>query len=55
MLAGVTAGAYRSLEDAKNALVREAETFYPRKDYHKKHEKIYQRYRNPYTVVRPLI
>ena len=54
MLTGVATGLYTSPEDAADHMVREAETFEPRPEMHKKYMRVYERYRKLYRAVRPL-
>ena len=55
MLTGIAVGLFRNLEDAAAHMVRETETYYPRADMHKKYMAIYERYRQVYHAVRPLV
>ena len=55
MLTGVATGLYRDLRDAAVHMVREAETYYPREEAHRKYMEIYERYKKVYPAVRPLM
>ena len=55
MLTGIATGQYRDLQDAAQHMVREAETYYPREEMHRKYMQIYERYRKVYQAVRPLV
>ncbi len=55
MLTGIATGQYRDLQDAAQHMVREAETYYPREEMHRKYMQIYERYRKVYQAVRPLM
>ena len=55
MLTGIATGCYRDLQDAADRMVREAETYYPREEAHEKYMRIYERYKQVYGAVRPLI
>jgi len=55
MLTGLAVGIYKSLQEAAEKLVKTLETYLPRKDKQKEYEKHYQRYKNLYNAVRPLV
>lgn len=55
MLTGIAIGQYRDLRDAADHMVRETETYYPRKETHEKYMEIYERYKKVYQAVRPLM
>ena len=55
MLTGVAVGAFSDLSDAAAHMVQEMETYYPRKEMHQAYMTIYQRYKNVYNAVRPLM
>ena len=55
MLTGIATGQYRDLPDAAKHMVREAETYYPRDGMHRRYMEIYERYKQLYKAVRPLI
>ena len=55
MLVGVALGEFADLREAARAMVRVRETFTPRPEYHAKYEANYQRYRQLYDAVRPLV
>lgn len=55
MMTGIAVGMFTDLSDAAAHMVKEAETFMPRSQMHKKYMKIYERYRKVYAAVRPLV
>jgi len=55
MLVGVAVGVYADLEEAAKVMVQEKETFYPRTEVHEKYEKVYKRYKELYSGIRPLV
>lgn len=55
MLTGIATGMFRDLEDAAGHMVEETETFYPRAEMHEKYRNIYERYKQVYKAVRPLM
>ena len=55
MLTGIAVGLFPDLNDAAAHMVQETETYYPRPVLHEKYKKIYERYRQVYTAVRPLM
>ena len=55
MLTGIAIGLFRSLEDAAAMMVQERETYQPRAEMHNQYMRIYQRYKEVYCAVRPLI
>ena len=55
MMAGIAVGVFRNLEEAARALIKEKETYYPRKEQHEVYRKQYEKYRNLYQAVRPLV
>ncbi len=55
MMAGIAAGVFGSLEEAAKKLVSEKKTYYPRKEQHDIYRKHYERYRQVYRAVRPLL
>ncbi len=55
MLTGIAVGVFRDLADAAEKMVRQAETYLPRKEMHEKYMKIYRRYKAVYAAVRPLM
>lgn len=55
MMTGVAIGVFKDLEDAATNMVKETQTFYPRKELHEKYMQVYERYKNVYQAVRPLI
>lgn len=54
-MTGVAIGVFKDLEDAATNMVKETQTFYPRKELHEKYMQVYERYKNVYQAVRPLI
>jgi xylulokinase len=55
MLTGLAAGSFQSLGDAARRMVQEKKTYYPRSGMHEKYMEIYDRYRDLYRSVRPLM
>lgn len=55
MLVGVAVGAFENLQQAARFMIREKETFYPRKEVHERYEAVYERYKKLYDAVRPLV
>lgn len=55
MLVGVALGLYPDLEAAAEKMVRIREVFLPRPEAHARYEAVYQRYKNLYNAVRPLV
>ena len=55
MLVGVALGLYPDLEAAAERMVKVREVFYPREDAHARYEEVYQRYKQLYRAVRPLV
>lgn len=55
MMSGVTLGLYSDYHQAKQFFVREKKTFLPNPSRQQTYEEIYQRYRQLYQTVRPLI
>lgn len=55
MLTGVAVGAFSDLNDAAVHMVQEMETYYPRERMHRNYMTIYERYKNVYNAVRPLM
>ena len=55
MLVGVAVGAFANLDQAAKAMVRPRETFHPRPEIHAKYEAVYQRYKQLYSAIRPLV
>jgi xylulokinase len=55
MLTGIAAGLFTDLNDAAAHMVQEMETYYPRAEMHEKYMRIYERYKNVYNAVRPLM
>ena len=55
MLTGIATGLFRDLADAASHMVQEKETYRPRAFMHDKYERIYERYKELYRAVRPLM
>lgn len=55
MLTGVSIGAFADLKEAAAVMVQETETYLPRAEMHRKYMQVYERYRNVYHAVRPLV
>ncbi|MDY5845172.1 MAG: FGGY-family carbohydrate kinase [Bariatricus sp.] len=55
MLTGVAIGLFADLADAAVHMVEETVTYVPRKEMHEKYQKIFERYRQVYHAVRPLM
>ncbi len=55
MLTGVAIGLFRDLDEAAGRMVKPSKTFYPREEMHRKYMEVYERYRNVYDAVRPLV
>ena len=55
MLTGVAIGLFADLADAAAHMVEETVTYVPRKEMHEKYQKIFERYRQVYQAVRPLM
>lgn len=55
MLTGIATGCFKDLDDAAAHMVREKQVYYPNQDMHEKYMKIYERYRDLYKAVRPLV
>lgn len=55
MLTGIAVGCYNGLEDAAGHMIEKKKVYEPNPQMHKKYKKIYQRYRQLYDAVRPLV
>ena len=55
MLTGVAIGCYKDLEEAAMHMVRKKKVYQPNREMHEKYIKVYQRYRQVYEAVRPLV
>lgn len=55
MLTGKALGNFGTLQEAAACMVREGKTFLPRKEMHGKYQELFERYRNVYSAVRPLV
>lgn len=55
MLTGIAVGCFANPEEAARVMVREAETYVPRPEWHEAYMKNYERYKKLYGAVRPLV
>lgn len=55
MLTGIAIGLFRDLNEAAQKMVLEAETYYPRAEMHAEYMKNYERYKELYDRIRPLM
>lgn len=55
MLVGVAVGLFPDLEAAAKVMVKVREVFQPRPEAHARYEAVYQRYKQLYSAVRPLV
>lgn len=55
MLTGIAIGQFRDLNEAAQKMVLEAETYYPRAEMHAAYMKNYERYKELYHRIRPLM
>ena len=55
MLTGVAVGVFRDLEEAAARMVQQRETYRPDPERHEQYMQVYERYRNVYHAVRPLV
>jgi len=55
MLTGIAVGCFSNLEEAARVMVREAETYEPRPEWHEAYMRKYERYKKLYGAVRPLV
>lgn len=55
MLTGIAVGCFENLEDAAEHMVQKDKVYFPRPEMHAKYQKIYQKYRELYKAVRPLV
>lgn len=55
MIAGIAAGLFKDLNDAAATMVRKGETYGPRPFMHERYMKVYERYRELYKAVRPVV
>ena len=55
MLTGIAAGMFRDLSDAAAHMVQAAETYEPRPEKHREYMQVYERYKEVYKAVRPLM
>ncbi len=55
MLTGIAVGIYKDLASAADSMVKELDTYYPRKEQHESYMECYKRYKELYKAVRPLM
>lgn len=55
MLTGIAAGCFRDLDDAASVMVKKAESYWPRTEYHERYRQVFERYKRLYQAVRPLV
>lgn len=55
MLTGTAVGCFRNLEEAAACMVHKRKVYEPRKEMHEKYMEIFQRYKQVYGAVRPLM
>ena len=55
MITGAAIGCFGSLQEAAAQMVREKETYYPDPRQHERYMEIYERYRQLYAALRPLV
>lgn len=55
MMAGIAAGVFKDLKHAAKKMIKERCTFYPRKEQHNAYMKCYEKYKELYKTVRPLV
>lgn len=55
MLTGVSVGSFQNLEEAASRVVKELDTYYPRREQHEAYNKYYTKYKEIYKAVRPLV
>lgn len=55
MLTGVAIGLFQDLQDAASHMMEEVHTYLPRMDMHNKYRRIYEKYKQVYQAVRPLV
>lgn len=55
MITRAAIGCFGSLQEAAAQMVREKETYYPDPRQHERYMEIYERYRQLYAVLRPLV
>lgn len=55
MLTGIAVGVYKDLQDAADHMVQETDIYYPRPEMHRKYMKVFERYKQVYNAVRPLV
>lgn len=55
MLTGIAIGLFQDLQDAASHMMEEVHTYYPRVEMHNKYRRIYEKYKQVYQAVRPLM
>ena len=55
MLTGIVVGCFENLEDAAEHMIEKKKVYKPNPNMHQKHMKVYQKYRQVYGAVRPLV
>ena len=55
MLTGIAIGLFQDLQDAASHMMEEVHTYLPRMDMHNKYRRIYEKYKQVYQAVRPLV
>ena len=55
MLTGIAIGLFKDLSDAAAHMVEETVTYEPRPEMHEKYMKLYEKYKDVYQAVRPLV
>lgn len=55
MLTGIAVGLFEDLQHACKTMVLQEKTYSPRADYHAAYQEVYQRYRQLYHAVRPIL
>lgn len=55
MLTGIAIGLFQDLKDASAHMMEEVHTYLPRMDMHNKYRRIYEKYKQVYQAVRPLV
>ncbi len=55
ILAGIAIGIFASVEEAVSVMVKEYKTYFPDNELHKKHMEVFDRYKEIYKAVRPLV
>lgn len=55
MLTGIAVGCFKDLSEAASHMVEKRVKYMPRPDMHEKYQRVYERYKNLYQAVRPLV